>query len=242
MIDPAKATKGRRMSKKSRKNSSKLGDRGRTTVRSSQSRAAKPVKSRKASSAKAAATARKISAKRTKPAPSAGAATAAVQARPTESSSQSPPAEGAMAPSFTLPRDGGSSVSLQDFAGKKLVLFFYPRANTPGCTREAVDFTRLANAFAESGTAILGISADSLKAQEAFRDKHKLAVPLISDEQHELLEAYGAWGEKSMYGKKFLGIIRTTVLIDAAGRIAKVWRNVRVDGHAEEVLALALTL
>jgi thioredoxin-dependent peroxiredoxin len=147
-----------------------------------------------------------------------------------------------MAPSFTLPRDGGSSVSLQDFAGKKLVLFFYPRANTPGCTREAVDFTRLANAFAESGTAILGISADSLKAQEAFRDKHKLAVPLISDEQHDLLEAYGAWGEKSMYGKKFHGIIRTTVLIDAAGRIAKVWRNVRVDGHAEEVLALALTL
>jgi thioredoxin-dependent peroxiredoxin len=232
------------MSKKSRKNSSKLGDRGRSTVRSSQSRAAKPEKSRKASSAKAAATARKISAKRTKPAPSAGAAKAAVKARTTESSSQSPapPAEGAMAPSFTLPRDGGSSVSLQDFAGKKLVLFFYPRANTPGCTREAVDFTRLANAFAESGTAILGISADSLKAQEAFRDKHKLAVPLISDEQHELLEAYGAWGEKSMYGKKFLGIIRTTVLIDAAGRIAKVWRNVRVDGHAEEVLALALTL
>jgi len=147
-----------------------------------------------------------------------------------------------MAPSFTLPRDGGSSVSLQDFAGKKLVLFFYPRANTPGCTREAIDFTRLATDFAASGTAILGISADSLKAQESFRDKHKLAVPLISDERHEMLEAYGAWGEKSLYGRKFLGIIRTTVLIDAKGHIAKVWRNVRVDGHAEEVLAFSRTL
>jgi peroxiredoxin Q/BCP len=147
-----------------------------------------------------------------------------------------------MAPSFTLPRDGGSSVSLQDFAGRKLVLFFYPRANTPGCTREAIDFTRLATDFAASGTAVLGISADSLKAQESFRDKHKLAVPLISDERHEMLEAYGAWGEKSLYGRRFLGIIRTTVVIDAAGRIAKVWRNVRVDGHAEEVLALVRTL
>jgi len=147
-----------------------------------------------------------------------------------------------MAPSFTLPRDGGSSVSLQDFAGKKLVLFFYPRANTPGCTREAIDFTRLANDFAASGTAILGVSADSLKAQESFRDKHKLAVPLISDERHEMLEAYGAWGEKSLYGRKFLGIIRTTVLIDAKGHIAKVWRNVRVDSHAEEVLAFSRTL
>jgi peroxiredoxin Q/BCP len=147
-----------------------------------------------------------------------------------------------MAPSFTLPRDGGNSVSLQDFAGRKLVLFFYPRANTPGCTREAIDFTRLATDFAASGTAVLGISADSLKAQESFRDKHKLAVPLISDERHEMLEAYGAWGEKSLYGRRFLGIIRTTVVIDAAGRIAKVWRNVRVDGHAEEVLALVRTL
>ena len=147
-----------------------------------------------------------------------------------------------MAPSFTLPRDGGSSVSLQDFTGKKLVLFFYPRANTPGCTREAIDFTRLAGDFAATGTAILGISADSLKAQESFRDKHELAVPLISDERHEMLEAYGAWGEKSLYGRKFLGIIRTTVVIDATGRIAKVWRNVRVDGHAKEVLAFARTL
>lgn len=145
--------------------------------------------------------------------------------------------EGAMAPAFELPRDGGGSVSLADYAGRKLVLFFYPRADTPGCTREAIDFTRLNSAFADEGAAVLGISADSVKAQESFRDKHQLAVPLISDETHEMLEAYGAWGEKSMYGRSFMGIIRTTVLIGADGRIARIWRNVRVDGHADEVLA-----
>jgi thioredoxin-dependent peroxiredoxin len=150
--------------------------------------------------------------------------------------------EGLMAPAFHLPRDGGASVSLADFAGQKLVLFFYPRADTPGCTREAIDFTRLKSAFADSGTAVLGISADSLKAQESFRNKHQLSVPLISDEKHEMLEAYGAWGEKSMYGRTFLGVIRTTVLVDAQGQIAKVWRNVRVDGHADEVLAAAKSL
>ena len=145
--------------------------------------------------------------------------------------------EGATAPGFSLPRDGGGSVSLADYAGKKLVLFFYPRADTPGCTREAIDFTRLKGAFADEGAAVLGVSADTVKAQESFRTKHQLSVPLISDEQHEMLEAYGAWGEKSMYGRSFMGIIRTTVLIGADGRIAKIWRNVRVDGHADEVLA-----
>ena len=147
--------------------------------------------------------------------------------------------EGAKAPAFRLPRDGGGSVSLADYAGKKLVLFFYPRADTPGCTREAIDFTRLKGAFADSGTAVLGISADTVTAQESFRNKHQLVIPLISDEQHEMLEAYGAWGEKSMYGRTFLGILRTTVLIGADGRIARIWRNVRVDGHADEVLAAA---
>jgi peroxiredoxin Q/BCP len=150
--------------------------------------------------------------------------------------------EGAKAPSFRLPRDGGDSVSLADYAGQKLVLFFYPRADTPGCTREAIDFTRLKDAFAESGTAVLGISADTVKAQESFRNKHELSIPLISDEKHEMLEAYGAWGEKSMYGRTFLGILRTTVLIDAGGKIAKIWRNVRVDGHADEVLSAARTI
>jgi peroxiredoxin Q/BCP len=122
------------------------------------------------------------------------------------------------------------------------VLFFYPRADTPGCTKEAVDFTRLASAFADSQTAILGVSADPVKAQEAIRNKHRLSVPLVSDEQHEMLDAYGVWGEKSMYGKTFQGIVRTTVLIGTNGRIARIWRNVRVDGHADEVLAVVRNL
>ena len=148
-------------------------------------------------------------------------------------------AEGVRAPAFHLPRDGGNAVSLKDFTGRKLVLFFYPRADTPGCTKEAIDFTRLSGAFAKAGTAVVGVSADPPKAQEAFRDKHQLGVPLVSDEKHEMLEAYGAWGEKSMYGRTFQGILRTTVLIGADGKIARIWRNVRVDGHADEVLAAA---
>ena len=148
-------------------------------------------------------------------------------------------AEGAKAPSFALPRDGGNAVSLADYAGQKLVLFFYPRADTPGCTKEAIDFTRLNGAFADAGTAVIGVSGDPLKAQEAFRNKHQLSVPLASDEKHEMLAAYGAWGEKSMYGRTFMGILRTTVLIGADGKIIKVWRHVKVDGHADEVLAAA---
>ena len=147
--------------------------------------------------------------------------------------------EGSKAPDFHLPRDGGGIVSLSDFAGQKLVLFFYPRANTPGCTKEAIDFTRLASAFSEFDTALLGISADPPKAQEAFRDKYQLAMPLVSDELHDTLLAYGVWGEKSMYGKIFEGVLRTTVLIGRDGRVARIWRNVKVDGHADEVLAAA---
>ena len=165
-------------------------------------------------------------------APSTAGSRAPASARPTL-------AEGAKAPAFSLSRDGGGVVSLSDYAGQKLVLFFYPRADTPGCTREAIDFTRLASDFTENHTAIVGVSADPLKAQEAFRDKHKLSVPLASDESHRMLEAYGAWGEKSMYGRTFQGIIRTTVLIGAKGQVLKVWRHVKVDGHAEEVLAAA---
>ena len=141
-----------------------------------------------------------------------------------------------MAASFTLPRDGGASVSLADYAGRKLVIFFYPRANTPGCTKEAIDFTRLSREFEAADTAVLGVSADPLKAQEKFRDKHELTVPLLSDETQDMLRAYGAWGEKSMYGKVFEGVLRTTVLIGRDGRIAKIWRAVKVDGHAEKVL------
>jgi len=151
-------------------------------------------------------------------------------------------AVGAKAAAFQLPRDGGGSVSLGDYAGKKLVIFFYPRADTPGCTKEAMDFSRLSGAFADSGTAVLGVSADTVSAQEAFRDKHRLAIPLVSDEAHAMLEAYEVWGEKSMYGKTFMGIVRTTVLIDRTGKIARIWRNVKVDGHADEVLATASAL
>jgi peroxiredoxin Q/BCP len=150
--------------------------------------------------------------------------------------------EGAKAPAFQLPRDGGGSVTLADYLGKKLVIFFYPRADTPGCTKEAIDFTRLSGAFADSQTAVLGVSADPLQAQEAFRDKHQLSIPLVSDETHQMLQAYGVWGEKSMYGKTFLGILRTTVLIDRSSKIARIWRNVKVDGHADEVLVAAQAL
>jgi thioredoxin-dependent peroxiredoxin len=150
-----------------------------------------------------------------------------------------PLAEGAKAPAFSLPRDGGSTVSLKDYAGQKLVLFFYPRADTPGCTKEAIDFTRLTSAFADTRTAVIGVSADPLKAQEAFRNKHQLSTPLVSDERHEMLEAYGVWGEKSMYGRTFQGILRTTVLIGGDGRVISIWRHVKVDGHADEVLAAA---
>lgn len=150
--------------------------------------------------------------------------------------------EGAPAPAFVLPRDGGQSVALANYAGQKLVIFFYPRANTPGCTLEAADFSRLGNAFAASQTVVLGVSADSIKAQESFRNKHQLTVPLLSDETHEMLTAYGAWGQKSMYGKMFEGVLRTTVLIDSEGVIARIWHKVKVQGHADDVLAAARAL
>ena len=149
---------------------------------------------------------------------------------------------GDKAPGFKLPRDGGGSVSLADLKGKKLVLYFYPRADTPGCTREAIDFSRLCAQFAKTATEILGISADPMKAQDAFKKKHDLTIGLLSDETHQMLDAYGAWGKKSMYGKTFMGIIRMTYLIGTDGRIARIWPKVKVDGHAEEVLAAAKTL
>jgi thioredoxin-dependent peroxiredoxin len=151
-------------------------------------------------------------------------------------------AEGATAPDFRLPRDGGGTVSLADFKGRKLVLFFYPKADTPGCTIEAKDFSRLNPDFAKAGVAVIGVSADPVKKQAAFKSKHDLATPLASDETHGMLEAYGVWGEKSMYGRKYMGIARTTVLIGADGRIARIWPKVKIPGHAEEVLAAAKAL
>jgi thioredoxin-dependent peroxiredoxin len=146
-------------------------------------------------------------------------------------------APGAKAPAFTLPRDGGDTVSLADFAGRILVLYFYPRADTSGCTKEAIDFTRHKAVFNRAGAEILGVSADPVPAQDAFKKKHKLSIALASDEKHRMLEAYGVWQEKSMYGRKFFGVVRSTFLIGPDQRIAKVWPRVSVDGHAEAVLA-----
>jgi thioredoxin-dependent peroxiredoxin len=149
---------------------------------------------------------------------------------------------GSKAPAFGLPRDGGGTVSLADFAGRKLVLYFYPRADTPGCTQEAIDFSRLKAAFAAAGTEVLGVSADPIPAQDKFKAKHKLALALASDEKHEMLAAYGVWQEKSMYGRKFMGIARMTFLIGPDQCIARIWPKVSVKGHAEEVLAAATAL
>jgi thioredoxin-dependent peroxiredoxin len=143
---------------------------------------------------------------------------------------------GQKAPAFSLPRDGGGSVSLADFKGRNLVIYFYPRADTPGCTLESIDFSKLRTAFEKAGTDILGVSADPVKAQDAFKKKHGLTIGLLSDETHKMLEAYGAWGKKSMYGKSFTGVLRSTFLIGADGRIAHIWPKVKVDGHAAEVL------
>lgn len=151
-------------------------------------------------------------------------------------------APGAQAPPFGLPRDGGGHVSLADFKGRKLVLYFYPKADTPGCTKEAIDFSALSRSFAAAGTAILGVSADPVKKQDAFKAKYKLSIPLGSDEARTMLDAYGVWVEKSMYGRKFMGIARRTFLIGANGRIARIWEKVSVEGHAAEVLAAAKAL
>jgi thioredoxin-dependent peroxiredoxin len=152
------------------------------------------------------------------------------------------PQPGDKAPTFSLPRDGGGTVSLKDYAGKKLVLYFYPRADTPGCTKEAIEFSKLKAAFSRAGTEILGVSADPIAAQDKFKAKHKLSIALASDEKHKMLEGYGVWQEKSMYGRKFLGVVRATFLIGPDQRIAKVWPKVSVADHAEEVLAAAKDL
>ncbi len=143
---------------------------------------------------------------------------------------------GAKAPDFTLPRDGGGSVTLSALRGAPVVLFFYPKANTPGCTTEARDFTALLPEFEAAGAKVLGISKDSVKKQENFVAKQELAMPILSDAEGDVCERYGVWAEKSMYGKTFMGIVRTTVLIAADGTVARVWDKVKVAGHADEVL------
>jgi peroxiredoxin Q/BCP len=151
-------------------------------------------------------------------------------------------AVGKPAPDFTLPGDGGKTVSLKGLKGKKVALYFYPKDDTSGCTKEAMDFNRLKADFAAAGTEIIGVSADSVASHDKFKKKYELGFPLASDEGKEMLSAYGVWVEKSMYGKKYMGIERTTVLIDAAGKVAQVWPKVKVPGHAEEVLGAAKAL
>jgi thioredoxin-dependent peroxiredoxin len=143
--------------------------------------------------------------------------------------------EGDKAPDFSLDTDNGRRVSLKDYAGKALVLYFYPRDNTPGCTREAQAFSAARRAIETAGGAVLGVSRDSVKSHQGFITKCNLSIPLLSDPDLQLHKAYGAWGEKTMYGKKVLGCIRSTFLIKD-GRIARVWPSVKVDGHAEDVL------
>lgn len=147
--------------------------------------------------------------------------------------------EGDKAPRFSLPRAGGGTISSADFAGGNLVLFFYPRAGTPGCTVEAADFSRMAGKFEAARTAVLGVSADPVKRIQTFQEKNLLEIPLATDELHKTLMAYGVWEKKSMYGKVFDGIVRSTFLIGPTGRILKIWRKVKVAGHADEVLAAA---
>ena len=146
---------------------------------------------------------------------------------------------GDKAPAFTLPRDGGTTISLGEFAGKKLVLYFYPKDDTSGCTKEAMEFNALRQEFAAAGAAILGVSADSVASHDKFRKKYDLAFALASDEEKAMLAAYGVWVEKSMYGRKYMGIERTTILISADGKIARIWSKVKVPGHADEVLSAA---
>jgi peroxiredoxin Q/BCP len=149
---------------------------------------------------------------------------------------------GSKAPGFTLATDGGGTVSLSDFKGQKLVVYFYPKADTSGCTREAIDFSRLKGAFTKAGTAVLGVSADPVTKLDKFKTKHGLKVALGSDETHKMLDAYGVWAEKSLYGRKYMGILRNTYLIGPDGKVAQVWEKVKVDGHADEVLAAAKAL
>jgi len=147
-----------------------------------------------------------------------------------------------MAPDFTLPRDGGETVTLSALRPGAVVLFFYPRDDTSGCTKEATAFTERAGDFEALGVTVLGVSKDSIASHEKFRDKHGLTVPLLSDAEAETCEAYGVWKEKNMYGKKFMGIERSTFLIDGAGRIVREWRKVKVPGHVDAVLDAAREL
>ncbi len=142
----------------------------------------------------------------------------------------------ALAPNFTLPQDGGKDVALSELRGSAVVLFFYPRDDTPGCTKESIGFSESLQEFADLGAHVFGISKDSLKKHGKFTAKHDLTVPLLSDEHATVCEDYGVWKEKNMYGKTYMGIERTTVLIGADGTILQIWNKVKVPGHVDAVL------
>ncbi len=141
-----------------------------------------------------------------------------------------------IAPDFTLPRDGGGQISLSEQRGRAVVLFFYPRDDTPGCTKESIGFSEQLQAFADAGANVFGISRDSVAKHDKFVAKHGLTTPLLSDDGQSVCEDYGVWVEKNMYGRKSMGIERSTFLIDAEGKIARIWRKVKVPGHVDEVL------
>ena len=145
--------------------------------------------------------------------------------------------EGDKAPDFSLPASTGETIALKDLAGKKVVLYFYPRDSTPGCTTEACGFRDANDDLKASGAVVLGVSADSLKSHDKFVTKHDLNFPLLSDEEKTVATAYGSWGEKKQYGRTYMGMFRKTFLIDEQGKIQRVWPNVKVKDHAEEVLA-----
>lgn len=149
---------------------------------------------------------------------------------------------GTTAPDFTLPRDGGGEVTLSALRPQSVVLFFYPKADTSGCTKEAIAFTENLGEFEAAGAVVLGISRDPVAKQDKFRDKHGLKVALLSDDDGQVCEAFGTWVEKSMYGKKYMGIERATFLIDGEGMLREVWRKVKVPGHAEAVLEAVRSL
>ena len=149
---------------------------------------------------------------------------------------------GAPAPDFSLPANGGATLSLSDYKGKKVVLFMYPRDNTSGCTKEAIGFTEKLAEFEAAGAVVLGLSKDSVASHDKFVAKQNLGIPLLSDENDQVVEAYGAWVEKSMYGKKYMGIERSTFLIDGDGVLREIWRKVKVPGHVDAVLEAVKTL
>jgi len=149
---------------------------------------------------------------------------------------------GDLAPDFTLPDKDGKNVRLSEMKGKWVVLYFYPKDNTPGCTREAIDFTAARKELETLGAVVLGMSADSCSSHEKFTSKHNLGITLLADPDHEVIQDYGAWRPKKFMGKEFLGVVRTTVLVDPRGKVAHVWPNVRVNGHVDAVKAKIVEL